>query len=110
MKDKPFEIFKAEHFDLIDGKEGIRLDDLQQKNIAWEANRTLNAIGKRGYTVKVHSGNICHTIFEKIGDKDTHEALVFLRPIEEECDHKATWEEFSRLRFVECPKCGDKIK
>ena len=125
MKNKPFEIFKADDF--------IQYCELKTHAflIADEANRILNEIGKRGFTSLSRlkgDKTICIGITKDrykdaaLDVNDTHEALLFLRPIEdekEECNHllfchvmKVSEDITSYKDFTNtfCPKCGDKLE
>lgn len=87
-----------------------------------DANRLINERFKKGYTSldDDDDDDICDTISPKKMFCDTHEALVLLRPIEEEkpeCDHfiNMGWGKFKqvgqydfKVKIIEgeCPKCG----
>jgi len=105
MIDKPFELFKPEDFS---GENLLR-------DIASIANRILNERGKRGFTNE-QDGYICSGIFykqEDAADTKSHEALVFLRPIEKEkCNSR--WHILKDLDWgglnvltSNCPECGE---
>ena len=69
-----------------------------------------------------HHNFVCSTVSREVGMLDTHEAVVFLRPIEEEkaeCEHELKREMITNdtsgrnllLTFDNdfCPKCGEKL-
>ena len=113
MKNKPFEIFKLEDF-----KEKIMTQDIV--NIA---NSIINERGKRGFTFLDEGPDACENVtVSRYTKLDTHEALVFLRPIEdekEECNHLlfchlletssgvTSYRDFTNTF---CPRCGVKFE
>lgn len=121
-----FNIFKPEDFEAFDN-----LNWWDKKNplsgfIEGTVNRILNERGKRGYGfIPVDDNSIFSVLLKEKFSKDTHEALVFLRPIEEEekeCDHNLA-KEYNRIAkiqnvviagpdlklFEHCHECGEKL-
>lgn len=83
--------------------------------------------GQVGYIYHENNANeywddICSSISSKKHEKDTHQALVFTRPIEEEkvdCKHDYMWCTNADIKgdspmevhqVIYCPKCGQKLK
>lgn len=94
-----------------------------------EANRILQERGQVLYTsINKHQDTSITQFYSSEEEQDwyTHQALVFLRPIEEECDHLITWEQryytdnsiiehtvqqcSAKLVSGECPKCGKDLR
>jgi len=114
---EPFKLFKPEDF-----RNTFASDEVSIEAAAEVANCILNERGKRGYTCmgKILPDTICQTITKNNMDRDSHEALVFLREIEtkEGCDHKfeidippfkIRTKTPGQLGFDYCPKCGEKL-
>ena len=92
-------------------------------------NHFLNKKAQKGFT-RVSEGTvlpyICNTVRGFDPNSDTHYVWIFLREFEEEkpkCDHRQTKPiaghvqniieiiiDFKRDGWIECPKCGEKLK
>lgn len=104
MNNKPFEIFKPEDFLHM-------LEHYNVRQCAATCNNILSEKGKRGFTnlVQVVNNTICLEVTENNKNRDTHEALVFLRPIEIECEMCVLLSAFKSCRVNYCSDCGAKI-
>ena len=115
-------------FEFITGEEWENLREtflgLQGKIVSrYAVLNLLNEKAQPGYTSKstfLNEDIVCSVVTEKRRrGSDTHEAFVFLRPIEEEveCDHKYTLSGYDcgqvtidvKVKCNFCPLCGKKL-
>lgn len=113
-------------FEFITAGEVMECGAYSPKEFALHLNRLLNEKARKGTTfVNGAKGGICAAIVTDLDGMDTHEAAVFLRPIEEEkagCDHRLTRPtsgmpkniitvliDFKEDGWISCPKCGEKL-